>query len=96
MKTRCAILAGVAVALAVSACGSAGLSNAESRWCELHRNEVVTTLADVQGWPGLAAVFSTADQILGYDWMEDDDWQELQAEYPAEFEEACRAAYQNR
>jgi hypothetical protein len=81
--------------LAAGCGGEGGLTDTEHRWCDSHRNEVLEVLLENEELSGFAALLATTGEILGEGWMEEEDWADLQEEMPSEFEEACRAAYED-
>ena len=99
-------LAGLSLVLVVTACGGGGLSEAERLWCVDHHSTVLDTM-DVlypYHWEGNEEAKAEAQPI--FQQVADGELDQHQANlalteiairyWPAEYEEGCRAAYEDR
>jgi hypothetical protein len=95
MRAARALIIVAVAALAVAACGSAGLTDDERTWCADNENAVLNELGAL--FAGDPMMDTITDEFVGA--LADGVTslgEFLQQAYPSQYEESCRAAFADR
>ena len=99
-------LAGLSLVLVVTACGGGGLSEAERLWCIDHHSTVLDTMDVLYPYHWEGNEEAKAEALPIFEQLERGEIGQDEANlrlteiarryWPAEYEEGCRAAYEDR